>query len=261
MTARPTTASRRCGHGHGKEVARTVEPFSGTERKRRTLRGPGPDRQCAEPYGHAATYLGPARRRYCLPHPEMGLQAVSRCSITAPPRLGVVGPEAIGCPTAGSTRSGTGSCTRTATPTSPKAWPRQRGRATPSRSITSWAASTAARKEVFDDLDGYDEGFLRGQTIDFGLRARLNGWSCIAVPDIEFIHNHGLRKQRSTEADSRRGVARSLEHFENKWGFSRIAPGPGRCASNDTRAQPLLWNARWFRCADDPYHTAPVGDP
>ena len=50
------------------------------------------------------------------------------------------------------------------------------------------------RKRVFDELDGYDETFLRGQTIDFSLRARLAGWSCIAVPHIEYVHAHGQRK-------------------------------------------------------------------
>ena len=56
------------------------------------------------------------------------------------------------------------------------------------------------RKAVYEDLGGYDEQFLRGQTIDFGLQARLRGWQCLAVPDIEYIHAHTLRGHRQTEA-------------------------------------------------------------
>lgn len=101
------------------------------------------------------------------------------------------------------------------------------------------------RKAVFDDLNGYDENFLRGQTIDFGLRARLHGWSCIAVPDIEFLHNHGLRATRQTTADTPDGVRRSLKVFEDKWGFNRLAPDLDVVRQRYT-GTPLLWNRRWF---------------
>lgn len=106
------------------------------------------------------------------------------------------------------------------------------------------------RKAVFDDLDGYDENFLRGQTIDFGLRARLHGWRAIAVPHIEFIHAHGTRKNRATSADSAEGIARTLKIFENKWGFSRIAPDLDavRRLYGDS---PLLWNRDVFGGAQE----------
>jgi GT2 family glycosyltransferase/SAM-dependent methyltransferase len=102
------------------------------------------------------------------------------------------------------------------------------------------------KKAVFDDLGGYDEDFLRGQTIDFGMRVRLRGWSCIAVPQIEFVHNHGLRAVRKTAADSAEGVKRSLKVFEDKWGFDRIAPDMDVVRSRYA-GTPLLWNKRWFR--------------
>jgi GT2 family glycosyltransferase/SAM-dependent methyltransferase len=101
------------------------------------------------------------------------------------------------------------------------------------------------RKRVFDDLGGYDEAFLRGQTIDFGLRSRLRGYAAIAVPHIEFIHLHGTRKDRSTQADTARGINKSLKTFENKWGFSRIAPDLGVVRRKYART-PLLWNRAWF---------------
>lgn len=110
------------------------------------------------------------------------------------------------------------------------------------------------KKAVFEDLDGYDERFLRGQTVDFGVRARLKGWSCIAVPQIEFIHNHALRKFRATTADSMHGVVDSLRVFRDKWGFSRLAPDLDEVRQRYA-GTPLLWNARWFA---GPYDGVPV---
>ena len=101
------------------------------------------------------------------------------------------------------------------------------------------------RKAVFDDVGGYDENYLRGQTVDFGLAARLKGWTCLAVPGIEFVHAHGLRKSRLTEADTPGGIDRSLQVFEDKWGFSRIAPDLDEVSSRYA-GTPLLWNRNWF---------------
>ena len=101
------------------------------------------------------------------------------------------------------------------------------------------------RKTVFDDVGGYDEDYLRGQTVDFGVAARMNGWTCLAVPQIEFIHAHGLRKNRPTEADTIDGINRSLKVFQDKWGFNRIAPDLDE-VSRRYAGTPLLWNRNWF---------------
>ncbi len=111
------------------------------------------------------------------------------------------------------------------------------------------------RKKVWEDLGGYDETFLRGQTVDLGLRARLEGWVCIAVPHIEYIHAHALRQRRQTTADSNDGVKRSMKVFEEKWGFSRIAPDLD-VVRQRYGGTPLLWNARWFATGGD----QPVGN-
>jgi glycosyltransferase involved in cell wall biosynthesis len=106
------------------------------------------------------------------------------------------------------------------------------------------------KREVFDRLEGYDETILRGQTIDFGLRARLKGYACFAVPHIEYVHRHGLRAARATKADSAEGVRQTLDTFRRKWGFDRIAPDLDavreRYAGTD-----LLWNARYFAMPGD----------
>jgi len=112
------------------------------------------------------------------------------------------------------------------------------------------------RRAVFDDLGGYDEDFLRGQTIDFGLRARLAGWRCLAVPDVEFVHAHGQRKGRATRADSSEGVRASLETFRVKWGFDRLAPDLD-VVRGLYGGTPLCWNRRWF---DTPAETSAAGE-
>ncbi|MCC6909354.1 MAG: methyltransferase domain-containing protein [Phycisphaerales bacterium] len=101
------------------------------------------------------------------------------------------------------------------------------------------------RKSVYDELGGYDESFLRGQTVDFGLRARLAGWRCWAVADIEYIHAHSERGNRQTAADSSGGLQKSIDRFEEKWGFSRLAPDLDHVRQRFA-GTPLLWNPKWL---------------
>ncbi|MCC6683366.1 MAG: methyltransferase domain-containing protein [Phycisphaeraceae bacterium] len=107
------------------------------------------------------------------------------------------------------------------------------------------------KREVHDRIGGYDESILRGQTIDFGLRARQAGYFCIAVPQIEFIHRHGTRKSRATRADTPEGVAYTLDVFEKKWGFNRLAPDLD-FVREKFRGSDLLWNPRIFAPGSDP---------
>lgn len=101
------------------------------------------------------------------------------------------------------------------------------------------------KREVYDEIGGFDEQMMRGQTIDFGLQARLKGWSCWAIPDVEFIHAHSERMVRATTADTITGVRDSIEYFEEKWGFSRISPDLDE-VRNKYHNTPLIWNARFF---------------
>jgi SAM-dependent methyltransferase/GT2 family glycosyltransferase len=107
------------------------------------------------------------------------------------------------------------------------------------------------KRAVYDEVGGYDESILRGQTIDFGLTARLRGWSCWAIPQIEYIHRHGLRGARQTKADTQEGVQTTLDTFRKKWGFCRLSPDLDviRRKFNGT---PLLWNAQVFGIPPEP---------
>lgn len=101
------------------------------------------------------------------------------------------------------------------------------------------------KRAVYDEVGGYDENILRGQTIDFGLAARLKGWSCWAVPHIEYIHRHGLRGARQTTADTQEGVKKTLDTFCAKWGFDRLSPDLD-VVREKYAGTPLLWNAEVF---------------
>jgi len=100
-------------------------------------------------------------------------------------------------------------------------------------------------RALYDELDGYDENYMRGQTVDFGLRSRLAGYRCWAIPTIEFTHRHTLRQDRATNADSDKGIDNSRQVFRDKWGFDRIAPDLD-VARERYANTPLLWNAEVF---------------
>ncbi|XAL98769.1 methyltransferase domain-containing protein [Phycisphaeraceae bacterium D3-23] len=104
------------------------------------------------------------------------------------------------------------------------------------------------KRSVYDALGGYDEDYLRGQTVDFGMRARLAGVRCWAVPSVEFTHRHTLRQDRATTADTDTGVDRSRQTFRDKWGFDRIAPDLDAVRERYA-GTPLLWNANVFGSA------------
>lgn len=101
------------------------------------------------------------------------------------------------------------------------------------------------KREVWDEVGEYDETILRGQTVDFGLRARMKGWRCFSTPVMSFTHYHSERKKRANIADTDPGMAGALDVFRQKWGFDRLAPDLD-VVEERYRGTSLLWNARWF---------------
>jgi GT2 family glycosyltransferase len=114
------------------------------------------------------------------------------------------------------------------------------------------------RRAVYDQVGPYDEEILRGQTVDFGLRARLHGWRCFYVPTISFTHYHEERNDRDNTADTKAGMRDALAVFRAKWGFDRLAPDLDAVAERYA-GTPLLWNPRVFgpALAWPPLGTAP----
>ncbi|MEM1354829.1 MAG: glycosyltransferase [Planctomycetota bacterium] len=98
------------------------------------------------------------------------------------------------------------------------------------------------KRKVYDELEGFDEAFLRGQTVDFGMRSRLAGYRCWAVPHLVFTHRHTVRgSRRATTADTDQGIDTSRQTFFDKWGFDRIAPDLD-VVRERYAGTPLLWN-------------------
>lgn len=115
------------------------------------------------------------------------------------------------------------------------------------------------KRSLYDELGGYDENFMRGQTIDFGLRSRLAGYRCWAIPSIVFTHRHTQRQDRATKADTESGMEDSMQVFRDKWGFDRIAPDLD-VVRERYRGTPLLWNAEVFGVAPG-FDTVPASAP
>ncbi len=101
------------------------------------------------------------------------------------------------------------------------------------------------RRAVWDSVGPYDETIMRGQTVDYGMRARLHGWRCVAIPNIEFIHHHTNRSRRSSQSDADSAISAARERFREKWGFDRVAPDLDDVTAR-YRGTPLMWNARVF---------------
>ncbi|MEM6392560.1 MAG: methyltransferase domain-containing protein [Planctomycetota bacterium] len=101
------------------------------------------------------------------------------------------------------------------------------------------------KRAVYDRVGGFDETFLRGQTVDFGLEARRLGYACFAIPEVEFVHRHMLREDRSTRADTADGIDQSRQTFIDKWGFDRIAADLD-VVRERYAGTGLCWNANVF---------------
>jgi len=101
------------------------------------------------------------------------------------------------------------------------------------------------KRAVWQAVGGFDENLLRGQTVDFGLMARREGFRAVAVPHIEFVHKHDERPARPTKADTTDGVNQSRQAFFDKWGFDRLHPDLDAVRERYA-GSPLLWNVRWF---------------
>jgi GT2 family glycosyltransferase/SAM-dependent methyltransferase len=105
-------------------------------------------------------------------------------------------------------------------------------------------------RAVWQSVGDYDESILRGQTIDFGLRVRLQGWRTVCVPSIEFTHRHSERGWRGNFADTPEGLNLSLDRFAAKWGFDRLTPDLDEVERRYV-GTPLLWNPAVFGARHD----------
>lgn len=98
----------------------------------------------------------------------------------------------------------------------------------------------ATRRAVHETVGGYDEGTLRGQTEEYGVRVRLGGWKVVATRSILFEHWHVERSPRANAADRAASLDESLARFRERHGFDRLAPD-----LDDVRARyegtPLWW--------------------
>ncbi|MBL9149477.1 MAG: glycosyltransferase [Phycisphaerae bacterium] len=119
----------------------------------------------------------------------------------------------------------------------------------------------AARRAVYERVGPYDEGTLRGQTEEYGVRVRLDGWKVLATRSILFEHWHVDRAPRANRADRPASLDTSLERFRARHGFDRLAPDLADVRAR-YRGTPLWWRdyaalepepdaSEWTRLAHD----------
>ncbi len=96
------------------------------------------------------------------------------------------------------------------------------------------------RRAVHARVGGYDESVLRGQTEEYGVRVRLDGWKVMATSRVAFEHRHVDRLPRANRADAPASLEIALERFHAKWGFDRLAPDLDEVRQRYA-ATPLWW--------------------
>jgi GT2 family glycosyltransferase/SAM-dependent methyltransferase len=128
----------------------------------------------------------------------------------------------------------------------------------------------ASRREVFESVGGYDEGVLRGQTEEYGVRVRLAGWRVKATNRVLFEHWHVDRLPRANRADRPESLEESLARFRERWGFDRLAPNLHAVVARHGET-PLWWRDHrlagieadaneWRGLESDPIKQAEFGD-
>ena len=79
------------------------------------------------------------------------------------------------------------------------------------------AACMVTRKDIFSDLDGFDEN-LPGNfnDVDFCLRLREGGWLIVWTPYANLIHHESATRGHDTHARDREGLFRDASYMEKK---------------------------------------------
>lgn len=74
------------------------------------------------------------------------------------------------------------------------------------------------RKDIFSDLDGFDEN-LPGNfnEVDFCLRRRERGWLIVWTPYANLIHHESTTRGHDTHARDRERLSREASYMEKKW--------------------------------------------
>src|SRR5438874_6964030 len=79
------------------------------------------------------------------------------------------------------------------------------------------AACMVTRKDLFSDLDGFDENLPRNfNDVDFCLRLRERDWLIVWTPYANLIHHESATRGRDTDANDREQLFREASYMEKK---------------------------------------------
>src|SRR5437773_6178067 len=77
------------------------------------------------------------------------------------------------------------------------------------------AACMVTRKDIFSDLDGFDENLPRNfNDVDFCLRLRERGWLIVWTPYANLIHHESATRGHDTAAKDRERLFREASYME-----------------------------------------------
>ena len=80
------------------------------------------------------------------------------------------------------------------------------------------AACMVTRKDIFSDLDGFDENLPRNfNDVDFCMRLRERGWLIVWTPYANLIHHESATRGHDTPAKDRERLFREASYMEKKW--------------------------------------------
>jgi len=84
-----------------------------------------------------------------------------------------------------------------------------------------WAAASSllVRREAFEDIQGFDDGFfMYFEDIDFCLRLRHAGWKVFFDPRVTLVHHRGASAEHDMSASQRHYRASQLRFWEKHRG-------------------------------------------
>ena len=98
---------------------------------------------------------------------------------------------------------------------------------TPSECDAVIGCCIAFKRVMFNDINGFDESFgARMQTIDFNLRAALNGWKRVSIPGIKYHHWNDIVTKSEDKVNRLDELKNGYQHFIKKWGINYRFPDP-----------------------------------
>ena len=86
------------------------------------------------------------------------------------------------------------------------------------------AACLAVRREVFDEVGGFDEALpITLNDVDFCLRVRAQGYANLMAPHVRLVHHESASRGLDVAPDQSERLAHETAGFLSKWGAEALS--------------------------------------